>query len=131
MTTHHLELTVLGEHFAVCRLDAGSEIPAWAVPRSFLSLTRTPEEVSIVCPQEKVPAEVKCQREWRCIKVSGPLDFGEVGILKALVEPLAQENISLFVVSTYDTDYLLVQGSNLAKASEVLRRGGHRIEPGC
>ena len=131
MSNHRLELSILVDHFAICRLDAGSEIPAWAISPSFLSLTHTTDEVSIVCPQEIVPSEVQCHRGWRCIKVSGPLELGEIGILESLIAPLAQEEISVFAISTFETDYLLVQERYLAKTSEVLRRGGHRIEPGC
>ena len=129
MTARQLELRVLGDHFAICRLDADSEVPNWANSQTFLSLTRTTDELSVVCPERDVPSAVGCQRSWRCIKVSGPLDFEQTGVLSALVRPLAREEISVFTMSTYDTDYLLVQDKNLASAIDVLRRAGHSIGP--
>ena len=115
-------------HFAICRLDPGSEVPDWANSQTFLSLTRTPDELSIVCPEGDVPFGIQCERNWRCIKVSGPLDFDQIGVLRDLAEPLAREEISVFAISTYDTDYLLLHEKNLARASNVLRRSGHRLD---
>ena len=129
MAARQLELRILEGHFAICRLDADSELPLWAQSQTFLSVTRTTDEVSIVCPEKDVPSAVSCQRYWRCLKVSGPLDLEQIGVLNALVEPLARAAISVFAISTYDTDYLLVQEKNLALAYKVLRRRGHRVEP--
>jgi len=122
-----LTLTVLPEEFGVCRLANSAEIPTWAMGNHFFSITKTPEELSIVCPATFIPRETLAERGWRCLKVHGPLDCGQTGILLSLAEPLAKAGISIFAVSTYDTGYLLVKGSNLPKASEVLELVGHRV----
>ena len=122
-----LTLSVLPEEFGVCRLDGSAEIPAWALGHPFFSITRTPEELSIVCPAASIPREIPAERGWRCLKVRGPLDFGETGILLSLAEPLAEAGISIFAVSTYDTDYLLVKQRDLPEAIEALRSVGHRV----
>ena len=120
-----LNLDVLSGVFAICRLEPSSTIPAWALGGDFISVVRTPDELSIVCPQENVPPEIRCDRNWRCLKVEGPLDFALTGILASLATPLAQAGISIFAVSTYDTDYLLVK--DLERAITVLSQAGHQI----
>ncbi len=122
-----LTLTVLPDTFAICRLDGEEKIPAWASTGDFVSITRTPDEVSIVCAQGHVPAGIKCDGEWRCLKVQGPLDFALTGILASLATPLAQAGISIFAVSTYDTDYLLVKAEHLERAILVLRQEGCQV----
>jgi len=121
-----LTLSVLSEEFGVCRLESSTEIPTWATDTSFFSITRTPEELSIVCLATSIPREILSERGWRCLKVHGPLNFDQTGILLLLAEPLAKAGISIFAVSTYDTDYVLVKGGNLPKALEVLRLAGHK-----
>ena len=123
-----LKLFVLPETLSICRLDKGAQIPEWAMAGSFVSITRTSEELSIVGPQNNVPAEVKREEGWRCLKVEGPLDFSLTGILAALTVPLAQEGVSVFAISTYDTDYLLVKKEQLEKAVKVLAENGHMVE---
>ncbi|RME51034.1 MAG: ACT domain-containing protein [Caldilineae bacterium] len=125
-----LTLSVLEGEFAVCRLEGEAPIPGWATGHSFFSVTRTPEELSIVCPAASVPPGLRAERGWRCLKVHGPLDFGQTGILHALAEPLAGAGISIFALSTYDTDYLLVKAGDLPAAMAALRGAGHRIAEG-
>jgi hypothetical protein len=120
---HHL--AVLPELFAVCRLDAAAAIPAWAAAGRFFSITRTDQELSIVCLQSSVPDGIRCERDWRCLQVAGPLPFTMVGVLHSLVEPLARAGISLFALSTFDTDYLLVKAADLARTIDALRQHGH------
>jgi len=103
-------------------------IPEWATSSDFYSITRTYEELSIVCPQENIPAEIKINKGWRCLKVQGPLGFDIVGILASLSMPLASEGISIFVFSSYDTDFIMVKNYDLEKAMEVLRKAGHTVE---
>lgn len=122
-----LTLSVLPEEFGICRLETSAEIPAWATGHSFFSITRTLDELSIVCPTTAIPQAVPAERGWRCLKVHGPLDFGQTGILLSLGEPLAKAGISIFVVSTYDTDYLLVPESNFSEAIATLRLAGHSV----
>jgi hypothetical protein len=94
----------------------------------FWSITRTEEELSVVCPEAHVPPEVKRETGWRALKVEGPLDFSLTGILASLTAPLAEEKVSVFAVSTYDTDYLLVKGEQLEKAIRALREEGYEIK---
>jgi hypothetical protein len=89
--------------------------------------TRTGEELSVVCRQEAVPDGVRCERGWRCLRVAGQLDFWLVGGLSSLLGPLADAGVSVFVVSTFDTDYLLVKASDFERAVDVLRRAGHEV----
>jgi hypothetical protein len=120
-------LTVLPDTFAVCRLDAGAAVPAWATTGSFLSVTRTAEELSVVCLQSLVPDRVRCESDWRCLQLAGPIPFSTVGVLASLVQPLADAGISVFAVSTFDTDYLLVKAADLARAIDAWRQCGHIV----
>ncbi len=120
-------LSPLSETLAICRLSSRSAIPLWALSSDFFSLTRTSEELSIVCPQASVPSDIQCERDWRCVKVQGPIDFATTGVLASLTEPLAQAQISFFAISTYDTDYVLVKEENLNRALHALKETGHEI----
>src|SRR3972149_2241047 len=100
MTRTKHTLTILPEILSICRLDKDAAIPAWALASRFFSLTRTAEEVSGVAPQAQVPEGVKRDPGWRCLKVDGPLDLAATGVLASLTNPLAQEGISIFAVST-------------------------------
>jgi hypothetical protein len=125
--THHLTLTTLPDTIAVCRLDADAGVPAWATIGTFFSITRTAEELSIVCLQWLVPDAIRCERDWRCLQLAGPIPFSTVGVLASLVQPLAKAAISVFAVSTFDTDYLLVKAADLAQAIDTLRQCGHTV----
>src|SRR5512143_2093569 len=122
-----LTLSILPDRLAICRLDPAEDVPEWAMIGEFVSITHTGDELSIVCAEEYVPPEVKADRDWRALKVDGPLDLAMTGVLAALARPLAEAQISLLAVATFDTDYLLVKGYNLARACEALRRAGHTI----
>jgi len=122
------QLIVLLETLAICRLDPDAAIPSWATAASPFSVTRTRDELSVVCPQALVPLGIRRESDWRCLRVAGTLDFSQVGILASLVGPLADAGISVFVVSTFDTDCLLVKQANLEKATVVLRQAGHTIQ---
>ncbi len=125
--TRHLELSLLPERFAISRLDADAPIPAWATQGPFFSVTRTGDELSIVSELSLVPIGVQSQSGWRVLKVHGPFGLSEIGVLAALSAPLAEAKISLFAVSTFDTDYLLVASETLPAAIAVLERAGHTI----
>jgi hypothetical protein len=127
MKDSKLRLSILPETLAICRLEKDREIPDWAFGGGFVSITRTSEELSVVCPQAQVPEEIKRDLGWRCLKVEGPLDLSATGVLASLATPLAREAISVFAVSTYDTDYLLVQQKDLERAVMVLSQNGHQI----
>lgn len=122
----NLNLIVLPDTIAICRLDADSPIPDWAIGE-FVSITRTPDELSIVCRQDQVPDGVQCERSWRYFRVAGTLDFTLVGVIASLTGALAEVGISVFVVSSFNTDFVLVREQDLAKAVGVLEEDGHNI----
>jgi len=122
-------LSLLPETLAVCRLAPDAPLPDWAAGE-FVSITRTSDELSIVCAEQNVPPSVRCERGWRCLKVAGPMDLSLTGVLATLAVPLAEARIPLFAVSTYDTDYVLVKEAEVEKAVEVLRREGHTVHAG-
>ena len=125
--THH-RLTLLPGMFAICRLEADAAIPAWATGSAFCSLTRTTAELSIVCDQGVVPEGVRTERDWRCLKLAGPIPFTTVGVLASLVTPLADAGVSVFAISTFDTDYLLVKEETFERAVAALRQAGHTVQ---
>jgi hypothetical protein len=122
-----ITVAVLKGGFAVSRLDPGCAIPRWATG-SFVSITCTNEEMSIICPEDNVPDGVETERGWRGLVVAGRLDFSLVGILASLLGPLALAGIPVFVTSTYNTDYLFVKQGRLEQALEVLRKAGHEVD---
>ncbi len=123
-----LPLVVLAETVAVCRLPAGSPLPEWiGAAASFLTVSRTPEELSITADQRAIPGDVKCERDYRPIRVRGTLPPDLVGILVAIANPLAEAKISIFAISTYDTDYVLVKAHDLERAVAALERAGHQV----
>ena len=127
-----MDLDLLPDRFAVCRLKPGSTIPWFrsGFEGAFLSVTQTDEEISVVCREDAVPGGVLAEPNWRCLKVKGPLDFTEIGVLAGIAKPLADARISLFCISTYDTDYILVQEHALESAIRALRSSGYGvIEP--
>ncbi len=122
-----LTLTLLEGRLAVCRLDAETEVPAWATAASPFSVTRTAGELSVVCPEGLVPDGVRCERGWRVFELEGPFEFSEVGILSAVATPLAEAGVGIFAVSTFDTDYVLVKEERLNLAADALRGRGHAV----
>lgn len=118
------------DRLAICRLDREAPEPYWLGATSFRSVTRTPEELSIVCDAAVVPPEVTAVRDWRALRVAGVLEFSETGVLSSLATPLAEAGISLFAVSTYDTDYVLVREGDLDRAVAALRCAGFVVEQG-
>jgi uncharacterized protein len=122
-----MNLTVLPDTLAICRLSVDESVPEWAMLGEFVSITHTADELSIVCADDHVPGDVKADREWRALKVEGPLDLALTGVLTSLTDPLARSQINIFAISTFDTDYLLVKGYNLLRACDVLRQAGHVV----
>lgn len=127
MAPHRLTLDLLEGTFAVCRMAADAPVPGWAVGGPFVSITRTADELSVVCRQEAVPEDVRCERGWRCLRVAGTLDLSLVGVLASLLGPLAEAGVSVVAASTFDTDYLLFPGQDFRRAVEVLRRAGYTL----
>jgi len=125
-----MDLHVLNEDLVVCRLSMNATWPLPTTEAGFWSVTRTKDELSVVCPAEAAPAGdvVKVESDWRALQVAGPLDFSMVGVMAGLTAPLAEIGISVFVISTYDTDYILVKKSALAHAVDVLQSAGHTVD---
>ena len=123
----HFELSLLPRRFALFRLAPTAPVPEWATQGPFSSITRTEDELSIVCEQSLVPAEVQPQSSWRVLRVHGPFVPTETGVLSALASPLAEARLSLFAISTFDTDYLLVAPETISAAITALEQGGHKI----
>lgn len=115
------------EKLAVVRLPAGSEIPTWAESSSLFSITATATETSLVCAGRNVPTKQVAQKGLTAFAVQGPLDFALVGVLAGLLVPLAEEEISVFTISTYDTDWILVPQQDAERAAEAWRRRGHTV----
>ncbi len=122
-----LTLTVLPDTLAVCQLDASAPIPAWADGAGLVSITRTKDELSIVCDAARVPQDVKAERGWRAFKLQGPFDFALVGVLKQVLDPLAEAKVGIFAISTYDTDTVLVKAAQFEQAVTALTRYGHTV----
>jgi uncharacterized protein len=120
-------LSLLEGRFAVCRLPACAP---WPVPRAgpLLSITRTAEETSVVCLAENAPRGARVEDGWRALKLEGPIPFQQVGVLSALSGSLAGAGLSLFALSTFDTDYVLVKETDLAAAVDALRRAGFGVD---
>jgi hypothetical protein len=120
-------LQLLAAHLAICRLAPSAAVPQWATGGGFLSITRTEEELSLVCAESAVPHDAKCERGWRAFKVEGPLDFALTGVLASIAAPLAAARVSIFAVSTFDTDYVLVKEDALDEAVRALTAAGHTV----
>jgi hypothetical protein len=127
VTASRLTLVVLDDRLAVCRLGPDDAIPAWATRRGFFSVTRTAEELSVVCDEGEVPEGARAERGWRAFRGAGVIELSVVGVLASLAVPLAEAGVSLFAVSTFDTDYLLVRERDLARATEALQQAGHSV----
>ena len=127
MENMKLNFSTLGGIYGVCRLDKDSHIPEWAYESEFFNITRTLDELSIVCSQESIPKDIKCEKDWRVLKVEGILDFSLTGILASISNTLAKAEISIFAISTYDTDYILVKDTDFDKTVSALRREGFKV----
>lgn len=121
-----ITLTLSNLLLAVCRLEPLTPVPAWAAGE-FYSVTCTPDEVSIVCPESSIPPGVQCERGWRILKIDGPLDFGLVGVLAGVLVPLVRAGVSVFTLSTFETDYILVKQTAVLQAVKALEEAGYRI----
>ena len=120
-----LTMTILEQEFSLHRLNVNSNVPPEVLAADFYAITKTEDELSIVCPSAIVLTGKKMDAGWRCIKVCGILDLTLTGILAGLTAVLADAKISVFAFSTYDSDYLLVKQENVEQAREALERSGH------
>jgi hypothetical protein len=122
-----LSLQILPNPYAVSRLPAGSPVPVWSDNPDFYAITSTNEELSVVCPESQTPEGVKSERQWRILKILGPLEFSLVGILAEISQVLAASGVSIYAISTFDTDYILLKQGQLEVGLDALRSAGYNI----
>ena len=122
-----LKLSLQPGRYAIAQLPAHSALPAWWPSTGMRHAGWTDEELSLVCEEAHVPDDMRCQRGWRMFKLQGPFDFALTGILKAVLDPLAAAGVGIFALSTFDTDYVLVQDHHLDLALQAFREHGHRV----
>ena len=122
-----LRLFLLDCRLAVWRLGPHDEVPEWAGGGAFVSVTRTSSELSIVCREDAIPDGIPREGGWRIFQAEGPLDFALTGVLASITGPLAEAGVSLFAISTFDTDYVMVRESDVERAANALRAAGHRV----
>jgi uncharacterized protein len=126
-----LDLDLLPDEYAVCRLPAGSTLPAALSggldDKNVISVTWAPDEVSIICPRSRVPEGAEVEAAWRCLRVAGQVELAVTGALNSLVGPLADARVNIVAFSTFDTDYVLVPQVRLTEAVDTLTAAGHRI----
>ena len=122
-----LDIDLLPGAYAICRWPPGETLPDWLNHSGFVSVTRTTEELSIICPDEFVPPGVRCERGFRLLKVEGPLPFDAIGIIARLAGVLAAAQISLIAVGTFDTDYVLIKDDRRESATAALRAAGFEV----
>lgn len=127
MSTQDIPLILLPAKLAVSRLSPVAQLPGWAASGDLLAYVYTHEELSVVCEERFVPPEITSERGWRALKVQGPLDFSLVGVLASIAAPLAEANVSIFAISTYNTDYILFPEKMLSPALQALTQAGFLI----
>jgi len=128
MDIRKLTLKILPDRLAVCRFEHASPLPAWVDQPGFYSVTRTADELSVVCNEARVAPGTKSEPGWRCLQLVGPFTFTEIGIIASLTRPLAKNGVCVFVISTFDTDYLMVKDKDLATVIDTLRAQGHHVK---
>lgn len=124
---HQLKFRLLPGPYAIVRLAPDASVPAWATKGDFTSITRTTDELSIVCPSDNLPPDVHSPHRWICLKLEGPFAFSQTGILLSFIEPLSNNSIPIFAISTYDTDYVLIPEEFYGWSIDVLQKAGHEL----
>ena len=128
MTEHHLKFRRLKSIYAIVRLAPDAAVPGWATCGEFTSITRTSDELSIVCPVENLPLGVSSDR-WICLKLQGPFPLSLTGVLLSFIQPLSSKGIPIFAIATYDTDYVLIREESVGAALAELQSAGHELLP--
>jgi hypothetical protein len=123
-----VKLHTLDELYAIVRLEPDAELPDWVRGGHFWSATRSESELSIVCCEEDVPTDASAERGWCALELAGPLDFSLTGVVAALVTPLAEAEVPIFVISTFETDYLFVRERDLERSVDALAEAGHSVD---
>jgi uncharacterized protein len=126
---HQLKFLQLPGTYAIVRLAPGAPVPNWATKGEFISITRTTDELSLVCPTENLPQNVQSSHRWICLKLEGPFPFALTGILLSFIEPLSGNGIPIFAIATFDTDYVMIQEEWAGRALEELQNAGHELQP--
>ncbi len=127
MNNNKLTLKLYKEKYGVCRLSKDDKLPKWCELNDFVSITKTDDELSIVCREDIIEEGVVCEKDWRMLKILGPLDFSLIGILASISSILAENKISIFAISTYDTDYILLKNDKIEDAVKILRANNFAI----
>jgi uncharacterized protein len=122
-----LRLIITEDRLAVCRLPTRAVVPPWSEGPGLFALVRDADALSVVCAEDRVPVDVRREGGWRALRLEGPFAFTETGILAAALAPLAEAEVGIFALSTFDTDYVLVKEAQLARAVRVLREAGHQV----
>jgi hypothetical protein len=122
-----LKLRIVAGQYAVARLPADSSVPAWASGPGFSAVIRADDELTVVCHEDRVPAEIEAECGWICLRTMGPFDFQATGIVRSLVEPLSANGIGVFVVCTFNGEHLLVSAKDSQKAQGLLIAAGHQF----
>jgi uncharacterized protein len=124
-----LKFRQLPDLYAIVRLAPDAPVPGWAAKGDVTSITRTADELSIVCPADNLPPDVESPHRWICLKLEGPFPFTQTGVLLSFIEPLSRNEIPIFAISTYDTDYVLIPEEFAGRVLESLRDAGHLLFP--
>ena len=124
---HQLKFALVPGPCAIVRLAPNAPVPDWAQKGDFASVTRTSDELSIVCAIENLPVDVQSSHRWICLKLEGPFPFSQTGVLLSFIEPLSTNGIPIFTISTYDTDYVLIQEEFAGESLNVLQEAGHEL----
>ena len=129
MKRHELKFRLLSGPYAIVRLNPDAAVPVWATKGDFTSITRSADELSVVCPSDNLPKDIDPGPRWICLKLEGPFPFSQTGVLLSFIEPLSNNAIPIFAISTYDTDYVLIQEEFAGLALNSLREAGHELLP--
>jgi hypothetical protein len=125
---YRLKFRWLSGFYAIVRFGSYAPIPAWAINGDFTSITRTADELSIVCHAENIPKEIPSTPRWICLKLDGPFPFSQTGVLLSFIAPLSNNGIPIFAISTYDTDYVFVQEQFQDATLTALQSAGHELQ---
>jgi len=124
---HKLKYRILPERLAVCQLPPSARVSEWSLGHGFCCVTRTADEFSLVCEENRIPADVPSERGWIALKLEGPFPFSMTGVLASFLNPLAAALVPIFAVSTFDTDYVLLKRERLEAAQSALSKAGHAL----
>jgi hypothetical protein len=127
LSQQKLKFRCLAGLFVILRLGPGSAVPNWATRGEFTSITRTQDELSIVCLADNLPPDLHSPHRWVCFKLEGPFPFSLTGVLLSFIKPLSSQGVPIFAISTFDTDYVLVQEEFAGVTLDALQSAGHEL----